>query len=316
MKNYALLTFVSLLLATPSLFGQTNAPAAGPRDQLQQLTEQLQKTPDDEALREKIINLARTLAPPPELPEETTRRMARGVAAFKDAKSVSDYKDAVAEFEKATLAAPWYADAYYNLGKARAKAEDYAGASVSLKLYLLAAPGAKDAAEAKTLMYEMEYKGDKAEKERSAAQAKEQQLAQAKQLAEHFRGNWEFRYCMVGKTSTASVNRGCDTDERLDVRNWFKVSFVPLQFEIENDGTIKMPAMAQWGGCTGDVFGIPQGASFGDIRWEVRPTDGSPRQIWVEGDHTCTYVVFTCTRPPDGGDRDAPYRYGMFLKTP
>jgi uncharacterized caspase-like protein len=138
-------------------------------DQLQQLTTQLQQSPGDQALREKIINLARTMSPPPALPEEAARRTARGIAVYKEAKSVSDYKEAVAEFDKAIMAAPWYADAYYNLGLARAKAEEYAGASVNLRLYLLAAPGAKDAAEVKTLIYEMELKQEKADKERSAA---------------------------------------------------------------------------------------------------------------------------------------------------
>jgi hypothetical protein len=147
--------FVCGLLAVTQLEAQDSTNSS-PRDQLRQLTTQLQQSPYDQELREKIINLAETVTPAPVLPEEAGRRMARGVAAFKEAKSVSDYKDAAVEFEKAAMAAPWYADAYYNLGQARAKAEDYGGASSSLKLYLLAAPGAKDAADAKRLMYEME----------------------------------------------------------------------------------------------------------------------------------------------------------------
>jgi len=172
MKLRALAGFVLLISPWP-LFAQdarANSSTTSPQNQLQQLTTQLQQSPGDQALRERIINLARTMVPPPTLPEETERRMARGVVAFKEAKSVSDYKDAVAEFEKATLAAPWYADAYYNLGLARANSEDYAGAAASLKLYLLAGPGAKDAAEAKALAYEMEYKQEKADKKQSEEQ--------------------------------------------------------------------------------------------------------------------------------------------------
>src|SRR5579863_2353015 len=118
MKIRTILALLCLSLLSGSLLGQTNAPAS---DQLQQLTAKLQQSPGDQPLREKIINLAKTMDPQPALPEEATRRMARGFTAYKEAKSVSDYKDAVAEFEKATLAAPWYADAYYNLGQARAK---------------------------------------------------------------------------------------------------------------------------------------------------------------------------------------------------
>jgi tetratricopeptide (TPR) repeat protein len=171
------LLLLGCLLALTHLQAQVAASSSA-HDQLQQLTTQLQQSPGDQALRERIIALALTLSRMPAVPEETERRMARGIAAFKDAKSIGDYKDAVTEFEKAALTAPWYADAYYNLGQARAKTEDYAGAAASLKLYLLAAPGAKDAAAAKTLMYEMEYKQEKANKQRSAAAANEQARAE------------------------------------------------------------------------------------------------------------------------------------------
>jgi hypothetical protein len=46
-----------------------SAHAQSPREQLQQMVEQLQKTPGDHALREKIIKLAPTLKPPPALPD-------------------------------------------------------------------------------------------------------------------------------------------------------------------------------------------------------------------------------------------------------
>ena len=55
MKRLVICAFVSFILVLPSLFGQTNAPA---RDQLQQLVAQLQQSPGDQALREKIIALA------------------------------------------------------------------------------------------------------------------------------------------------------------------------------------------------------------------------------------------------------------------
>ena len=273
MKNYMLPALVGFIVVTPCLVGQTNAPSS--REQLQQFTTQLQQSPGDEALREKIINLATTMKPKPVLPEETERRMARGFAAFKEAKSASDYKDAVVEFDKATLAAPWYADAYYNLGQAQAKAEDYAGAAASLKLYLLAAPGAKDAADAKTLMYEMEYKGEKADKERSAAQASAEQLAQAQRVAETFRGTWYGAKCHVG-TDVAALNRGCTVAETAD-KHWYDFrgpdGVFALEFEIESDGTIKMNSYSAWAGCDGYVYGVPRGPSF-------RHLLGSTTQGW------------------------------------
>jgi hypothetical protein len=316
------LLFVCGLLAVTQLKAQDSTNNS-PRDQLRQLTTQLQQSPDDQTLREKIINLAETVSPAPVLPEEAGRRMARGVTAFKEAKSASDYKDAVVEFEKAALAAPWYADAYYNLGQARAKAEDYGGASASLKLYLLAAPGAKDAADAKTLMYEMEYKQEKADKERSAAQANAQQQAQSQQLVETFRGTWYSAECgLPGKSFVASITKGCTAAE-FGGSNWMSSARgqgPPVsQFEIENDGTVKIvpTVTSMLAGCEGGfVFGIPQGASFSDIRWEFRPNDGPPRQIWSRIGNDGKGLWISCKRPMSGEDATVRYGYVFWSRTP
>lgn len=63
------------------------------------------------------------------------------------------------EFDQATLAAPWYGDAYFNLGVAQDKAENYEAALRSLKLAQLATPGSKDI---KALIYQVEYRNNKA----------------------------------------------------------------------------------------------------------------------------------------------------------
>jgi len=133
--------------------------AESPREQLKQLVEQLQTNPDNNALREQIINLAQQLKPAPAVPDAAERRMARGTEAFKEAKSTAEYQAAVKEFQQAILAAPWSADAYYNLGLAQDKAEDYEGSLASLKLAQLASPDSKDI---KDLYYKVEYQRDKA----------------------------------------------------------------------------------------------------------------------------------------------------------
>src|SRR5688500_367571 len=114
--------FITCFALTASAYAQT------PREELKQMFEQLQKTPKDNALREKIVKLAVEIKPAPAIPEEAERRMARGGAAFKSATPASDYQDAVKEFEQATLAAPWYGDAYFNLGVAQDKAGNYEAA--------------------------------------------------------------------------------------------------------------------------------------------------------------------------------------------
>ena len=155
-------TFLALAL---SVYAQS------PREQLQQMVEQLKKTPMDNALRERIIKLAVEIKPAPAVPEEAERRMVRGAVAFKSATAVAGYQDAAKEYEQATLVAPWYGDAYYNLGVAQDKAGNYKTALRSLKLALLTSPDSK---EIKALIYEVEYRDEKANSpEAQAAREKE-----------------------------------------------------------------------------------------------------------------------------------------------
>lgn len=175
-----------LVLLFTVLILTNTAFAESPREQLKQMVEQLQKSPNDNALREKIIKLAQELKPAPAVPEEAERRMVRGTAAFKGAKSVADYRDAAKEFELATLAAPWYGDAYFNLGVAQDKAENYEAALRSLKLAQLASSEVK---EIKALIYEVEYRNDKVI---SAVAAVEQEKRAKKEFIEKLDGaQWQ-----------------------------------------------------------------------------------------------------------------------------
>lgn len=148
-----------------SLFAQ--AQSANPQETLNQYIADLQKNPNDNALREKIIKHVWTMKPAPVVPKEAERYMTRGIVAMKDAKSADDFKDAVKEFENASLSAPWFANAYYNLGIAQDKAGLYAEAIKSLNLYLIAASEAPDVKTVEKLIYEIEYRHEKAQKESS-----------------------------------------------------------------------------------------------------------------------------------------------------
>lgn len=161
--------FASLAFSLTLMFASAclaPAQSADAQETLKQYISDLQKNPNDYALREKIIRLVQTMKPAPAVPEEAERYMARGGAAVKAAKNEKDFQDAALEFEKASLAAPWLAAAYYNLGITQDKAGKYREAIQSLKLYLLAAPEASDAKAVKTLVYEIEYRQEKAAKER------------------------------------------------------------------------------------------------------------------------------------------------------
>ncbi len=161
-----------LLLPMALLAMSAATQGASPREQLMQMVEQLQASPTDNALREKIIKLAREVKPALAMPEEVERRMARGEAAFESAKDVSGYDNAMREFQTAANAAPWYSNAYFNLGVAQEKADKAKEAMESFRFYLLAAPDGKDAAEVKKRIYKLEYAA-----EQTAAQAAAEQVS-------------------------------------------------------------------------------------------------------------------------------------------
>jgi tetratricopeptide (TPR) repeat protein len=186
MRKYGLLALVGLTLVTLSLVAHfaaaqdsTNAPAASTRDRLQQLTAQLQQSPGDQALREKIIALALTLNPKPATPDGAT--MAEGAAEYvsKNAKTTSDYSDAAKQYEKALLLAPWLAADYFDCGVAHEKAGETNDAIRNFKLYLLAAPNADDAQAIKKRVGGLQYAAQKTEDEanRAAREAVAKQAA-------------------------------------------------------------------------------------------------------------------------------------------
>ena len=162
---------VTLLIAacSPLAFAQSA------REQLNQLTQELRVRPADEALRERIVRLGAGIKPPPPIPEESYRRMARGMAALAGAKTPADYQTAVSEFEAAASAAPWWGDAYFNWGIALDKAGRTTEAVSALRFAILAAP---DSREAKNLLYQLEFRAEQ--------QAKQQD----KERAQSARGHW------------------------------------------------------------------------------------------------------------------------------
>ncbi|GAG37809.1 unnamed protein product, partial [marine sediment metagenome] len=113
-------------------------------------------TDTDQRLREKVIAVARTMKRPPAFPKEAKRHSARAKAFLKKAKDRKGYESAIKEFKAALDIAPWWAAGYFNLGLLQEKAQDFAGAMRSLKLYLLAAPRASDAAKVEKKIFNLE----------------------------------------------------------------------------------------------------------------------------------------------------------------
>lgn len=178
---FALFALLFILAFVFAFSLSVHAQKPSQQDTLNQYVSDLQKNPGDYDLREKIIKLVQTMKPAPAVPEEAERFMARATAAVKGAKTEKDFHDAAAELKKASLHAPWLPEIYYNLGVTEDKAGKYNQAIKNLKLYLVAAPEASDSKAVKNLIYEIEYRQEKAAKASSpealAAKKQEEYLA-------------------------------------------------------------------------------------------------------------------------------------------
>ena len=147
-----LLILILALVATVASAQETNSS-----EQLTQMVRQLQRSPTDNALREKIIKLAQEAKPAPTIPDEAEKFDGRAQYAFSKAKSETEFLDAARECLKGIEAAPWVASYYYNLCKFLEKASRPAEAIRAGKLYLVAAPQADDASVIKKLIAGLEY---------------------------------------------------------------------------------------------------------------------------------------------------------------
>jgi len=126
-------------------FAQTTEPLVSPREQLNQLVNELSSRPNDYELRIKIIKLARDIHPLPAIPVEARRAGERGYFNDKHALTAAEEQGAVEEYTLATTLAPWSAQDYYNLGHVQRKAGLLAAADKSFGIFLLSRPNAEDA---------------------------------------------------------------------------------------------------------------------------------------------------------------------------
>jgi tetratricopeptide (TPR) repeat protein len=141
--------------------------AQSPQQLLDQYIADLQKNPNDYALREKIIRHVQTMKPAPAIPLEAEKFEGRAEFAIKNAKTEADFLDAAREYEKALLVAPWASAYYFNQGIAFEKAGTLKEAKQSFEFYLLAMPNAQDARDVRKRIAGLEYAIEKATREMS-----------------------------------------------------------------------------------------------------------------------------------------------------
>jgi len=165
------LTFLALV---------ASAYPQSPRAQLQQMVEQLQKNPGDNALREKVIALAAELKPAPAVPEDARRAFIRGNTAFASAKDPAGFSRAIERFEEASALAPWWADPYFNLAKAYEGTQDFDRALRALKYFRATATTEADNRQAMDLTYALEEKRDLKKADAASASAAADETARKK----------------------------------------------------------------------------------------------------------------------------------------
>ena len=168
------------------LTSMASAQAQSPSEQLSQMVEQLQKTPTDSALREKIIKLAQTVKPAPAVPEEAQRREGRAKFAFKSAKSNDDYLSAAREYEEAVRVAPWIPGYYSDLCTIYEKAEKYVEAKRNCEISLIAATDPAQVNEIKQRIAGLEFGIEKA----NSPQAREERRKAEERLRPSVEGKW------------------------------------------------------------------------------------------------------------------------------
>ena len=151
---------VAAALAKRKLYREAEAAerAGMPRQALEILVKGAADRGLEADMAKRIIVLARTVTPPPPIPEEARKRAVFAETALREAKRPQDFDRAVEEFRAAQKLAPWWADLYLNAGLVEEQAGRFAEAQRSFELFLFAVPDAPEAAGVRRKMYEMEFK--------------------------------------------------------------------------------------------------------------------------------------------------------------
>jgi hypothetical protein len=190
-KKIFLLSVTAMFLLSSMVF---NAAARNANEEaLARDMGALQSAPEgsdaESKLRENIIRTAQKMGPSLKVPEEAARRMARASAAVELAKDENGYRKAANEYKEALKAAPWLAEAYYNLGILQEKSGDYSEAIKNLNLYLLARPRSEDAPRVREMIYKIEYKQEESAKGPQASSGGVSE--DTRKMVRNLAGKWE-----------------------------------------------------------------------------------------------------------------------------
>lgn len=127
---------------------------------IQRLTEQGILTKAEQGLLEKIVVNVRQMKVPPAIPQEAINGAEAALVATEAAvngQSSNGLDRAIREWQKVVEIAPWWPQAYLNLGVALQKADRPIEAAQALRLYLMTNPTASNAQQVRMEVYKLEY---------------------------------------------------------------------------------------------------------------------------------------------------------------
>ena len=106
--------------------------AQGTKDSLNQFVATLQNNPNDSALRTKIILMTQAIKPAPSISDEAREKYVMGITLRDD----KEYELAISNINKALLIAPWWGNAYKELGLTLEITKKYDDAIRAYQFYL------------------------------------------------------------------------------------------------------------------------------------------------------------------------------------
>ena len=199
-KTTVATALVFSLALIPALTCPVQAQSTNPQETLNQYIADLQKNPADTALREKIIRHVQTMKPTPAIPEEARKHFLMAQTIQGKAKDTKDFELAISEYKKVLLIAPWWPEAYNNMGILLEQVGQYDEAMRAFELYVMTNP--KDAREAQDKIYAIEAakKMAEAEEERRREAERREQERYAWIL-----GSWEVSGNIYFPDSTSDI---------------------------------------------------------------------------------------------------------------
>ena len=263
-----IMVFVLIFVFMPVVQAQSQSP----QQILNQYISDLQKNPNDNALREKIIKHVQTMKPKPAIPEEARRYFVEGNALLNAAKAQKGYGLAIDAYRQCLLIAPWWAEALYNYAVALDLANQFDEGMNALKLYIATNPGGAESRKAQDKIYEIGAKRKLAAQERE--ESSPQAVAAKKQN--------EFEQWLKKIDGRRYANPESDQGQTwvIDVRGKVLVAGISgpggvysIQFSVECQGHV---TTTQWGGTEATLIISEDGNS---ITRHVRYSNGGVNEL-------------------------------------